>query len=252
MSYVTPHLYLGDAIKAQDFEFLKKKNVKLIVNCARELPNYFQNNFAYIRLDWDDTLNQSITKQLNKIADAIALSIKRGHVVYVHCAAGISRSATVVIYSLMKLHNWDYNRAYLFVKDFRPIIQPNSNFVEQIMRISTDNSTSLEYENFKLIKDTSMYYDDNDTIDGDITNMLKNDIPPKVVEPQLELYNSEMLHPTTLNLKPKGTKYIKMDKQSDNVADGKTHWSKLTFDCKDCESPSFVSSGRGIYAKIFS
>lgn len=252
MSYITPHLYLGDANHAQNFDFLKKKNIKLIINCAKEIPDYYPDKFKYIRLDWDDTLNQRIIKELDKIADIIGLAIRKGQVVYVHCAAGISRSATVVIYTLMKLHNWDFNRSYLFVKEFRPVIKPNPNFVEQIMKLSGGMSsderpdepeTFIESEHFERIQNFQEI------------QPIKEE---KITETKFELESRPMLHPEQLNLKPpgKGNKYVKMDRSASTTDDtrGTNNWSKLTFDCKDCESPSFIPSGRGsgIYARIFS
>lgn len=61
---------------------------------------------------------------LNFIKDAIALGGK----VFVHCYAGVSRSATIVIAYLMKEHNLSYNAAIKFVKSKRPFINPNDGF----------------------------------------------------------------------------------------------------------------------------
>jgi protein-tyrosine phosphatase len=45
--------------------------------------------------------------------------------VFVHCYAGMSRSATVVIAYLMKSHMWPYDSALAFLRWKRAIVNPN-------------------------------------------------------------------------------------------------------------------------------
>ena len=54
---------------------------------------------------------------------------RNGNGVLVHCQAGISRSATVVIAFLMKHEGLTLNDAYKLVKEKRPVISPNINFM---------------------------------------------------------------------------------------------------------------------------
>lgn len=48
--------------------------------------------------------------------------------VLVHCMAGISRSATIILAYLMKYRNMKYSDAYLFVNNKRNVIYPNQGF----------------------------------------------------------------------------------------------------------------------------
>lgn len=50
----------------------------------------------------------------------------------VHCFAGVSRSATMVIVYLMKKNGWTYFQAHAFVKKRRSVIWPNPGFVRQM------------------------------------------------------------------------------------------------------------------------
>jgi protein-tyrosine phosphatase len=57
---------------------------------------------------------------------------KQNRKVLVHCAAGVSRSASFVIAYIMKSRKIGFDEAYTFVKSKRPIITPNSGFVKQL------------------------------------------------------------------------------------------------------------------------
>lgn len=146
MSLVTPHLYIGDINNAKDGAFLSSKKITLIINCAKEIPNFFEGNkgIKYMRLDLNDVPNQPIEDALRTSSDAILNNIKKGFVTFVHCAAGISRSASVVIYTIMQLHNWGFETSYRFVKNMRPVIHPNPGFVEQMIKMQSGKHHSID------------------------------------------------------------------------------------------------------------
>ena len=132
MSRITPFIYLGDGNDAQNASFLKTNDIRLIVNCAQEIPNFYDKYIRYIHLDWDDHPEQKIFPTVTEVTDDILNEVFNKRKVFVHCAAGISRSATVVIYTIMRQHKWDYNKSALFVRNFRKIINPNPGFVKQL------------------------------------------------------------------------------------------------------------------------
>lgn len=68
------------------------------------------------------------------IRDAIAKDGK----VFVHCYAGVSRSATIVIAYLMFEHGLSYSAAIKLVKSKRPFINPNDGFRKQLLLFEKD------------------------------------------------------------------------------------------------------------------
>lgn len=63
-----------------------------------------------------------------------AIRGRRG-VVLVHCAAGVSRSASIAIAYLITHLGYPYYRAYDRLKAARPIIRPNKSFVAQLQTL---------------------------------------------------------------------------------------------------------------------
>lgn len=58
---------------------------------------------------------------------------QKGGCTFVHCVAGISRSATVCIAYLMKHLCWELQRAFDFLKAKRSCVAPNLSFMGQLL-----------------------------------------------------------------------------------------------------------------------
>ncbi len=56
-----------------------------------------------------------------------------GKTVYVHCAAGVSRSGMVVTAYLMEKNGWTRDRALEFVRQSRSIVNPNPAFMQLLL-----------------------------------------------------------------------------------------------------------------------
>jgi hypothetical protein len=61
MTEIIPRVYLGNAYNARDYYTLKNKNIKLIINCTKEFPNYFQDDFNYVNICILDENNTNIS-----------------------------------------------------------------------------------------------------------------------------------------------------------------------------------------------
>jgi atypical dual specificity phosphatase len=71
-------------------------------------------------------------------------------VVYVHCAAGRSRSATLVIAYIMKSRRMSLRNAIYAVRLARPMIKPNIGFFQQLCRYEKEllGSKSCDMSDF--------------------------------------------------------------------------------------------------------
>ena len=92
-----------------------------------------------------DFPNENIFKYFKECIDFIEKSNK----IYIHCAAGASRSATIVIAYIMWKEHKNYNDAFNFVKNKRKLIMPNMGFTLQLKYF--DNLLKLNNYNMDLI-----------------------------------------------------------------------------------------------------
>ena len=69
------------------------------------------NHFNYIRLDLEDIPTQDLSNVLDPVSEKIISLIKNKKNVFVHCYAGVSRSTSIVINTIMeKCMNKTYNQ----------------------------------------------------------------------------------------------------------------------------------------------
>ena len=135
MTLIVPHLYLGSRQNAHNYYELKCFDIKAIINVADEIPKICADEFKYSKYYWDDIFCFDILADLDNIVDQIHEEIRtHDNNVLVHCAAGISRSAAVIIGYLMKHNKMNFDQAFKHVKSLRSCINPNSGFVEQLKK----------------------------------------------------------------------------------------------------------------------
>jgi hypothetical protein len=69
--------------------------------------------------------------------------------ILVHCMAGVSRSASMVIYYLMKKNHWSFIKAFSTVQNARSIAKPNDSFRAQLAQygINRDGFTESGAQN---------------------------------------------------------------------------------------------------------
>lgn len=139
MSLVLKNLFIGNIQDAANKSFLESNRINLVINCCKEYTvdyNYLKTqNITCVMLEYFDSLEQDLNEQ-GKLINVIKLiddhlTNERGGVL-VHCVAGVSRSASVVIAYLMWKNKINFESAFRIVRQARPIVEPNSNFVNQL------------------------------------------------------------------------------------------------------------------------
>lgn len=80
----------------------------------------------------DDTEDADVLRHLLPSIHFIQAELEKGRGVLVHCHAGISRSSTIVAAYLMYSKNLDTEAALEMIKNVRPNIEPNQNFLRQL------------------------------------------------------------------------------------------------------------------------
>uniref|UniRef100_A0A8C5L619 Dual specificity protein phosphatase 13B n=1 Tax=Jaculus jaculus TaxID=51337 RepID=A0A8C5L619_JACJA len=136
---VWPNLFLGDAYAARDKSRLVQLGITHVVNMAAGkfqvdtgAKFYRGTSLEYYGIEADDNPFFDLSVYFLPVAQYIraALNTPRGRVL-VHCAMGVSRSATVVLAYLMICENMTLVDAIQTVQAHRDIC-PNSGFLRQL------------------------------------------------------------------------------------------------------------------------
>jgi protein-tyrosine phosphatase len=130
-------LFIGSALSSRSRHVLTTHNISSIVNCATEIPNSFEEDggLRYHSLPLEDDVDEDVACHVDSAVSFIRASLGEGRCVLVHCQAGISRSATVVLAFLIKDRRMSLRSAFDLVREVRPEIQPNSGFFRYLSQL---------------------------------------------------------------------------------------------------------------------
>lgn len=133
-------LYLSCASVASKTELIKKYKIKGIISLGgfeahTTYKIHSDLDVEYFFVFIDDHESEPIHLEFKGCIDFIS---KTEGSVLVHCMAGISRSATIVIAYLMSENQMSFSDAYAYVKKRRSIVRPNSGFLRQLREFELD------------------------------------------------------------------------------------------------------------------
>ncbi|KAJ4459852.1 putative dual specificity protein phosphatase 22-b [Paratrimastix pyriformis] len=130
---VRPHFFISGYPAAIDIDFLTKLGVTHIfsvLNCGvRQFPG-----IAYKKITIEDTLSSDLYSHFPAACAWIDSALTTGGTVLVHCAAGISRSSTIVCAYLMFKENATPTAALRSLRQRHPRANPNSAFFQQLAK----------------------------------------------------------------------------------------------------------------------
>jgi atypical dual specificity phosphatase len=126
------HVLLGSDDNAANREQLLSAGVTHICNCATQTQNHFEGEFVYLQLHLHDAVDEQISPHFQVVARFLhRVERLRGRAL-IHCVAGVSRSATLLVAYLMLHKGMTLLEAYYFVRRRRPCVQPNQAFRLQL------------------------------------------------------------------------------------------------------------------------
>eukprot|EP01016_Furgasonia_blochmanni_P007181 TRINITY_DN12875_c0_g1_i7.p1 TRINITY_DN12875_c0_g1~~TRINITY_DN12875_c0_g1_i7.p1 ORF type:complete len:237 (+),score=28.06 TRINITY_DN12875_c0_g1_i7:61-711(+) len=127
-------LYLGNLAAAQDLNTLRAYNIKAVLTVAYGADLAYDRESIHFHevIEADDIETYNLSVYFEKAHEFIEFHRNRGTNVYVHCFAGVSRSATIIIAYLMKKFSWNFEKSYKFAKAKRRQVWPNSGFIRQL------------------------------------------------------------------------------------------------------------------------
>ncbi|CAF1303924.1 unnamed protein product [Rotaria sp. Silwood1] len=143
-------LFLGNFQHATNQTLLEEFNIKHIINvCDLSLGQTILNNFNVVHIPMPDEPRTNIKQHFDRTNELLHGFYEKKERCLVHCAAGISRSATIVLAYLMKYHHNTLKEAFYYLIEKRPQIWPNEGFLLQLMRYETELIRSREITNNK-------------------------------------------------------------------------------------------------------
>ncbi|XP_048839605.1 dual specificity protein phosphatase 26-like isoform X2 [Brienomyrus brachyistius] len=139
---VWPSLYIGDQDIASSRSELSRLRITHILNCAhsnwRGGADYYKGmGITYLGIEARDSPTFDMSVNFTPAADFIRQALSGGGRILVHCAVGVSRSATLVLAYLMIQEHMTLVDAIKTVKDRRGII-PNRGFLRQLTVLDTN------------------------------------------------------------------------------------------------------------------
>ncbi|XP_035663968.1 dual specificity protein phosphatase 16-like [Branchiostoma floridae] len=164
---ILPFLYLGSQKDVFNREVMEFYEINYVLNTSVTCPKPdYVPDTHFLRIPVNDNYAERIFPWFDKIIEFIDMVRESNGCVVVHCMAGVSRSATACIAFVMKHLNLSSDDAYRYVKDKRPSISPNFNFLGQLLEfekllterraqsaVIQDQPTRLDFPQHSAIED---------------------------------------------------------------------------------------------------
>jgi len=154
MNEIRPNLYLGSMLAAKNRDLLKLHHITHVLVAAANLPQHFPKELSYMQVPLMDEDHADLLSWFPQCIEFISSALASGGAVLVHCAAGVSRSSSVVIAYLLAKENLSVYSARESVRQKRPVINPNEGFVRQLhlfeqmgKRVDKKNWEYMRYRN---------------------------------------------------------------------------------------------------------
>ena len=153
LNEIEENLWLGNSFAAGDIKDLKEKGIKKILSVMNDNPNEYnkEDGFKLKTIEIMDLNHENIIQYFGECLNFIDGDEK----ILVHCAAGTSRSATIVIAYLMWKQKMKFDEALKYVQNKRFVVCPNKGFKDQLKlfeKLLIENEYNIDKINFNEVK----------------------------------------------------------------------------------------------------
>ncbi|KAL6079708.1 tyrosine protein phosphatase yvh1 [Balamuthia mandrillaris] len=126
-------LFLGSVVSGKDLKGITEAGITAVLIAACDIEPHYPAELRYLVLPrlFDSRL-QDILSYFEECFAFIDSVRNSGSAVLVHCMAGVSRSASIVIGYLMRTLDMSFSDALTKTKNIRPWIDPNDGFIRQL------------------------------------------------------------------------------------------------------------------------
>eukprot|EP01088_Endostelium_zonatum_P020730 TRINITY_DN7787_c0_g1_i1.p1 TRINITY_DN7787_c0_g1~~TRINITY_DN7787_c0_g1_i1.p1 ORF type:complete len:192 (+),score=30.61 TRINITY_DN7787_c0_g1_i1:176-751(+) len=124
-------LYLGGRSALKD-ALAKNVDIAYVLNVT-EYPNRDDPKITQLFIEASDISSQNLSDRFQDAHDFILKAKEEKKAIFVHCEVGMSRSSTIVLSYLISHEGMSLKDAYHHTKKARPIISPNTGFLEQLI-----------------------------------------------------------------------------------------------------------------------
>ena len=166
---ISDKLYFGNQTFAKKHKELKELGITLIIDLINYKPGketQHSPDFKYINkpvidlpssnIDFCEELSLEIDKELKE----------KNKKVYVHCAQGISRSATLIIYYIMTREKKNFKDTLNLVRSLRSVVCPTTGFIgclsELDKKLYGQYSLTKEDYSIECLKFNFQYLEENE------------------------------------------------------------------------------------------
>jgi protein tyrosine phosphatase len=142
-SQILPNLFLGSQESARKFP----AQVLVSALTAEEYQRYKVNpppTVEWHRFILDDDDTEPIGCMFESVHAILHSALLRGKRVLVHCAAGVSRSPTLVAAFLMLEKSWSRKQAIEWITRRRLFICPNDGFMQQLKDLEEEETPKTQ------------------------------------------------------------------------------------------------------------
>lgn len=145
---ILPFLYLGSQQDALSQDVTQVNDISYILNVSTTCikPPHIPDGH-FLRIPVNDNYSAKLQPYFSEAFQFLDKVREANGCVLVHCLAGISRSPTLAIAYIMRHLDMTSDEAYRYVKDKRPTISPNFNFLGQLLEFEKDLKREKELNN---------------------------------------------------------------------------------------------------------